>query len=145
MRKLALAVVTICIVGALAAGIFWVFVLPALEWSRMVQNLDSHAQKLKVYGAATKVNNTFVLRNITIDKSHPKFQTIIDFISRSKFIRKWDLPPPYAISCTLIFYLDDGQQVPLDYDPSGCLWWKAVYQASVDRELGEILNLIPLS
>jgi len=142
MRKRVLVAITICIVGT--AIVLMYGNNPACEWTRMVQNLVSHTQRLKVYGIA-KINNTFVEQNITIDKSHPKFQTIIDFISRSNFIRKWDVVPPYAISHTLIFYLDDGQQVYLDYDPDGYLWWNGLYQASIDTELGEILNLIPLS
>ncbi|MEM3549915.1 MAG: hypothetical protein QXN87_06235 [Candidatus Bathyarchaeia archaeon] len=134
MRKLVLAAATICLVGALAAGIFWVFVLPALEWSSMVQNLVSHAQTLEI---------TDYVRKVTIDRGHPQFQTVIDFISRSRFVRKWDVVPPYPISHTLTFYLDNGQRIRLSYDDgSSHLWWKGIYQASVDKEFVKVLDAI---
>ncbi|MEM3551085.1 MAG: hypothetical protein QXV01_08355 [Candidatus Bathyarchaeia archaeon] len=137
MRKLVLAAVTVCIVGALAAGIFWVFVLPALEWSSMVQNLVSHAQTLRLYGI-------IIDKSETIDKSHPKFQTVLDLISTSRFVGKSDIPLPYATSHELHFYLDNGQWIHLDYY-EGTLWWKGIYEASVDTELGNVLDAILLA
>lgn len=98
---------------------------------------------LKIHGIV-KVNDAFIEKTITIDRNHPKFQIVLDFISRSSFIRKWNGIPPYAIKHFLDFYLDDGQQVRLAYD-DGCLWWESVYQASVDPELGNVLDAILLS
>lgn len=97
---------------------------------------------LKIHGIV-KVNDAFIEKTITIDRNHPKFKIVLDLISRSSFIRKWNGIPPYAIK-HLDFYLDDGQQVRLAYD-DGCLWWEGVYQASVDPELGNVLDAILLS
>lgn len=98
---------------------------------------------LKLYGFV-KVDSTFIERYTRIDRNHPKFQTVLDLISRSRFKGKCDTSPPYAISHELNFHLGDGQLAHLDYY-EGALWWKAVYCASVDLELGNILDAILLS
>ncbi|MEM3665672.1 MAG: hypothetical protein QW222_01160 [Candidatus Bathyarchaeia archaeon] len=64
---------------------------------------------------------------MSIDKSHPKFQTILDLIRH-----------------TLTFYLNDGQRFCIHHD-DGTLWWDGIYQASVDAELGKVLDVILLS
>ncbi|MEM3703447.1 MAG: hypothetical protein QXX79_03380 [Candidatus Bathyarchaeia archaeon] len=91
-HRLLLVAAIIVVVGVAASGIMFLFMLPAYEWPRMVQTLSSHAQRLTIYYVIPPQG-----KNITIDRFHPQFQTILDLISGSSFVRKWDIAPPYAI------------------------------------------------
>jgi len=139
MRREILITLIVCVVGSAAIGtvimMLWQTNEPAYKWSRMLQTINSHSQKLKI------IYHALEGKTITIDKSNPKFQTILGLISESSFIRRWDRIPPYAIDHTLIFYLDDGQQIYLDHE-NGTIWWSGIYQASVNLKLEEVLDSI---
>ena len=121
---------------------------PSDEFADAITKVSSSAVELDVRDYATG-------RNIIISRSHPKFESIIEYLEEFRVTLRQprtviragqtvEVEILHNIAFVLSFKLNDGSKVRFDYAGTE-LWFKSegtIYGASANASLGEVLQQI---
>jgi hypothetical protein len=122
--------------------------IPSLDYAGAIKKISTSATQLVVK------EYTYPSRQVTLEKSSPEFNAIINYLEQSTLTRtqprfvvqegkKLEVAIPYSLNYVLVFTLSDGSEISFDY--GGEVWFNTenmIYGASADAGLFDLLNQI---
>ena len=149
-RELILLISVVIALGLVASSIFTersVEEVRISSWSDVVKLLDSKAKSLKVRCYLTG-------KEVRIERGDAKFVEMLSLLGSSsvkRTVRKVatsnnltvSVTVPYPYGYFLVFELENGSQISLDYGSRGTIWFETeetIYEVEVSEELEELIE-----